>query len=745
MRAALNSPAVFEELGVPATVRIAQLTYEQRRRVYYRLRLNRMAIIAPQLRRARQKYNDEVERAQARLRDAEKEVLDTAWIVGATTTGLAKYMSVVQRLNVDVVIVEEAAELSEAQVLACIPTARRLVMIGDHQQLRPKVNCYELEKKYALNISLMERLINNRDIDFVTLDMQRRMRPEISGYTKPLYQHRCQIIDHASTQVHGPAVAGFSSCVQFIEHDEAESSDGDSHSHANIAEARFVCFLAKYLAAQGTYVPPSKEIVIIAPYVAQTLHIRRLLSQLFPITPSASSAAASSIAANNNNNKNKKVSVEAELSRREHVPRVVTLDDFQGEEADIIILCLVRSSKPGFLRAENRVTVALSRARKGMFVVGNFACFREAQDTVWPRMLAHAEQQGHLHRAAQLRCLRHGACWPVAVHEALTGNRGLLGALSAATSKYGGCPGNRTCGARRECGHTCAEVCHGGPCEIFPCTQPCTKNKAGCRIVEQTARASDLPDAAAVCVPESHKCKKRCCDPCSECGEIVMKDFACKHSHSALAKCCVDESKAENCFVKITIPHPRCTEKKKHPVEQPCSVIETEWQNVNLIPACQARCGGQCFGCKHNCEATCCECPKFPVLETKSATTTTSTTIPSRRLLVVLEKPSKQQRRRRLQLTLSAAPSSQQRRQQRGGGGSSSATATASSFYSCAVPRQLQSCVRGLPVAASVHGAMLGHVPALPKSVRNDVRPQRLQQALRRPMCDVHGGLRQHL
>lgn len=60
------------------------------------------------------------------------------------------------------VIVEEAAEVLEAHVVTSLTHhCKQLILIGDHLQLRPSSNVYELGEKYRLNVSLFERLINN--------------------------------------------------------------------------------------------------------------------------------------------------------------------------------------------------------------------------------------------------------------------------------------------------------------------------------------------------------------------------------------------------------------------------------------------------------------------------------------------------------------------------------------------------------------------------------------------------------
>jgi superfamily I DNA and/or RNA helicase len=84
-----------------------------------------------------------------------------------------------------VVIVEEAAEVLEAHILTSLaPTVEHLVLIGDHFQLPPKVEVYELQKEsgrgFNLNMSMFERLVEAGGVQHVRLQQQRRMRPDIS-------------------------------------------------------------------------------------------------------------------------------------------------------------------------------------------------------------------------------------------------------------------------------------------------------------------------------------------------------------------------------------------------------------------------------------------------------------------------------------------------------------------------------------------------------------------------------------
>ena len=94
-------------------------------------------------------------------------VLASKRVIGCTTTGAAKYKELLDTANASVLIIEEAGEVLEAHVLSSLqPTTKHMILIGDHQQLRPKLEHYPLSVEaphYDLNfnISLFERLIKS--------------------------------------------------------------------------------------------------------------------------------------------------------------------------------------------------------------------------------------------------------------------------------------------------------------------------------------------------------------------------------------------------------------------------------------------------------------------------------------------------------------------------------------------------------------------------------------------------------
>lgn len=110
-----------------------------------------------------------------------------------TTTGAAMHQAALRSLKPRIVIVEEAAEVLEAHLLASLTVAcEHFILIGDHQQLRPNPAVYELAKHYHLDVSLFERLINN-DFPYRMLKKQHRMRPEISRALMPFFYEELEV------------------------------------------------------------------------------------------------------------------------------------------------------------------------------------------------------------------------------------------------------------------------------------------------------------------------------------------------------------------------------------------------------------------------------------------------------------------------------------------------------------------------------------------------------------------------
>ncbi|KAF2867362.1 P-loop containing nucleoside triphosphate hydrolase protein [Massariosphaeria phaeospora] len=360
-------------------------------------------------------------------------------LIGMTTTGLSKYRGLISELKPRIVLVEEAAETLEAPVIAaCVPSLEHLILVGDHQQLRPHCQVREFEDEpYNFNLSLFERLVAN-DIDYKSLNKQRRMIPEIRRLLEPIYGDTLK--DHPN--------------VKDI-HNRPPTRDGNMSS-LNEKEAEMIVRFYDYLVLN--FIDPSK-ITVLTFYNGQRKTIHKKLA--------------------------------SHPNLRTHgVFNVVTVDSYQGEENDIVLLSLVRSNRRhdiGFLKVDNRVCVALSRAKRGFYIFGNaelLACesstWAEVVDIMYGKRAADNPRTGQKRRVGYhlpIECTNHG-------------HKNWIQDPSDWQYLSGGC--DQPCRCRLPCGHTCMLRCHPFDNTRINCTQPCTKRVASC----------------------GHACTKMCCDPC---------------------------------------------------------------------------------------------------------------------------------------------------------------------------------------------------------------------------------------
>lgn len=192
-------------------------------------------------------------------------------------------------LQVGVVIVEEAAEILECHVLTSLSIhTEHLIMIGDHKQLRPKCDSYQLTVEsgsgHTLNISLFERLVQNR-FPHSSLAVQHRMRPEISKLIRHTYP---ALVDHPSVLTRTP-VPGLTRDVVFIDHRHLERqndnrvpirSEADSLSKDNAFEVQMLVSIVRYLIQQGLR---CEDIVVLTPYLGQLAAFQREISKYFGV------------------------------------------------------------------------------------------------------------------------------------------------------------------------------------------------------------------------------------------------------------------------------------------------------------------------------------------------------------------------------------------------------------------------------------------------------------------------------
>ena len=534
---------------------------------------------------------DELEELRA---EEEEEVIRKATVVGMTTSGAARYHSMLQKIGPKIVIIEEAAEVMEAHIITSLSRdTNHVILIGDHKQLRPKATVYELAQKYNLEISLFERMVMN-SMDCKRLCIQHRMRPEIAALTKRFYDH--EILDH-ETVYKFENIVGISQNMFFVDHCQPESQNGNLQSFSNPHEATFLKYLCKYLLQQG-YKP--HQITVLTMYIGQLL----LLQQQMP------------------------------RNQFEGI-KICAVDNFQGEENDIILLSLVRSNsvgRIGFLSESNRICVALSRARKGFYCIGNLNMLRR-QCPVWQGICHDLDTAKAIGDTFELTCQRHKNVTSVR-------NPGDF-------PTCGGC--RKMCGERLDCGHACDRPCH--PSDLYhveQCRKVCFKscpNEHQCGKVchyprscpdcshgmwktvpkcghEQSIPCSVDPAAFSCLVkcekmlPCGHKCRKKCGEVCTaKCKEKCLKSLPCGHSKEIA--CHRDPTTVEcnnDCKKVLECGHPckkRCKDEcqcnEEIMVQLPCKHMKRVLCHKKHDSfECHERCR-RTLDCGHECPGNCFE------------------------------------------------------------------------------------------------------------------------------------------
>ncbi|KAL4221265.1 NFX1-type zinc finger-containing protein 1 [Mactra antiquata] len=486
------------------------------------------------------------ERLQEAKMQIDKEIMKQVSIIGMTTSGAARYQAVLKEVGPKIVIVEEAAEVLEAHIaMSLSKSCQHLILIGDHKQLRPNPNVYSLAKNYHLDISLFERMVK-LGRDYSTLNLQHRMRPQISSIVRHIYP---DLQDHESVEEY-PNVKGVCANVQLLNHIERESRDGDGNSYSNHHEAEYAKSLCKYLLLQGY---GSHQITVLTTYTAQLFYMKRIMPQ-----------------------------------ESFQGVKITVVDNYQGEENDIIILSLVRSNddgRIGFLKTENRICVALSRAKIGFYILGNFSQLA-VNSHLWKNITDDMKDQDLIKDGLKLYCQNHPK------------NNGIEATKPSdfANAPEGGCM--LICDARLECGHKCESHCHilDPNHKKYKCQKRCTKK----------------------CEAEGHPCKARCFRVCPPCPELVTKVVpSCSHEQEM--RCSTHPSTficQMPCEVPLKCGHP-CTNVCGEPHTSKCLVVIEHTftcghtEKVQCWRAAKNDCPRPCkavLKCEHLCSGICGSC-----------------------------------------------------------------------------------------------------------------------------------------
>lgn len=237
-----------------------------------------------------ERYDAILDQVETHFSANKVEVLREKRIIACTTTAAAMHSNLLSSAGVEVVLVEEAGEIQEAHVLTALtPTVKQLILIGDHQQLRPKTNNYLLTVEkgdgYDLNRSLFERLVLQGH-SHTTLRKQHRMHPDISVLVRELTYPD---LEDGSKTSDRDSIRGLEDRVIFVNHSHPEvqagkladrRDHGAKNSKENQYEADMVLKTVRFLAQQGH---STKEMVVLTPYLGQLrLIMNKLRSEVDP-------------------------------------------------------------------------------------------------------------------------------------------------------------------------------------------------------------------------------------------------------------------------------------------------------------------------------------------------------------------------------------------------------------------------------------------------------------------------------
>ncbi len=328
--------------------------------------------------RENRKKGDNIHQKIARLRDRASEIemninsqlFDEARVIACTLVGSANKLLVRQRFST--LFIDEAAQALEPACWIAIRRASRVVLAGDHQQLPPTIKCFDA-MKMGLGKTLMERIVENQPDAVSLLKVQYRMNDAIMKFSSEWFYHG-QVESDRSVQ--NRSVLDYEHPIMWIDGSElVEDTDdidfseqfvGENHGRINKAEAELVlATFTDYINKIGKerFIAERLDVGIISPYKVQTQYLRQQIKKREEFRP------------------------------YRNVISVNTVDGFQGQERDIILISLVRSNDDGqigFLSDLRRMNVAMTRARMKLIIFGNKQTLRH--HAFYRRLIEYVEK-----------------------------------------------------------------------------------------------------------------------------------------------------------------------------------------------------------------------------------------------------------------------------------------------------------------------------------------------------------------
>jgi superfamily I DNA and/or RNA helicase len=350
-------------IGNPTRVndKMLSFTYERRFEAhpdYDQLWAIRKAIreLRGHRKRGDDKYHQKLERLKERATELEvrinAQLFGEARVIACTLVGSANRLLDGQKFGT--LFIDEAAQALEAACWIPIRKVSRVILAGDHCQLPPTVKSLAALKA-GLGKTLMERIVENKPEVVTLLKVQYRMNEEIMRFSSDwFYGNQVE----SAPEVKYRSILDLDIPMSWIDTSEFELPEdgsltfkeqfvGESFGRINKAEAELTLLaLENYFKKIGKerILDERIDVGIISPYRAQVQYLRRQLKKKEWVKPFR------------------------------HLISVNTVDGFQGQERDIILISLVRANDEGqigFLRDLRRMNVAITRARMKLIILGD--------------------------------------------------------------------------------------------------------------------------------------------------------------------------------------------------------------------------------------------------------------------------------------------------------------------------------------------------------------------------------------
>lgn len=271
------------------------------------------------------------------------ELFTEARVIACTLVGAAS--RVLERKRFSSLFIDEAAQAIEAACWIAISRADRVILAGDHCQLPPTIKCIEAARE-GLGRTLLEKVVLHKPETVSLLKIQYRMHEDIMRFSSRWFYHDEL---EAAPEVKYRGILDFDTPVSWIDTSELdlqEKAVAEGTGRLNTGEAELlVRELKNYMERIGIrrILEEHIDFGVISPYRAQVHYLRHLLKKEPFFRP----------------------------CRR--LITVHTVDGFQGQERDVIMISLVRANEKGqigFLRDLRRMNVAITRARMKLLILG---------------------------------------------------------------------------------------------------------------------------------------------------------------------------------------------------------------------------------------------------------------------------------------------------------------------------------------------------------------------------------------